>query len=210
MTTPIPTRLEEFGNILHTLLLELPNHPAITDTIDYTIGALYGLRRACELGFRDRATGQFDIYPPYLANYALTIPKGESPDPLWLSGFYFNSGIQRLASAFDRIPQMLGATLAITVTREIRCGATVIPEQVTKATKPKNRMREVNRASFTNWWKVYEEINAFKHSPEGRAFGRTVTMELALNAFEEILQLLTAKKMLLVSRYAPSASPGQS
>lgn len=205
MTNPIPARLEEFGTALHKLLLELPDHPAITDTIDYSLGALYGLTRAYELGFRDRASVQFDVYLPYLANYALMIPKGEPMNELWLSGFYFNSGIQRLASAFDRIPQMLGATLSITKTREIKCGGIVIPEQVTKATKPRNRMQEVNRSSYNNWEKVYEEINAFKHSPEGRVFGRTVSMENALDAFEEMLQLLRAGKSLLASRYASSS-----
>lgn len=41
------------------------------------------------------------------------------------------------------------------------------------------------------WEKVYKEVNAFKHAITGKAAGRTVSMEDAVQAFEEALTLLT-------------------
>jgi hypothetical protein len=40
MPNTIPEQFEEFGTALNGLLLELPNHDAITDTLDYALGAL--------------------------------------------------------------------------------------------------------------------------------------------------------------------------
>ncbi len=109
MSKSVPAQLDDFGTSLHQLFLELPDHDAVTDTLDYLLGALFGLSRAHELGFRDRKSGHFSVYRPHLANYALEISKGGSANELWAAGFYFNSAIQRIAAAFDRIPQMLGA-----------------------------------------------------------------------------------------------------
>ena len=182
-------RLQNFGKLLHQLFLDLPDHNAVTDTLDYMLGALYGLSRAHQLGFRDRPGGHFPIYRPHLANYALEVPKGREIDKLWSAGFYFNSSIQRIASAFDRIPRMLGARM------EKNIGGKKL------STSAKDRMREVSRKPFTKWEQVYDEVNAFKHAPEGRAAGRTVTMADAIESFEQMLNLLTDGKQTLVTRY---------
>jgi hypothetical protein len=162
-------RLQKVGGSLHQLLLDLPDTDAITDTIDYLLGALYGLYRAQELGFRDRGGQQFSVYRAHLANDALRIPKGQTVNQLWLAGFYFNSAIQRLASAFDRIPKMLDA----------------------KKTSAADRMKEVNRDDYAHWEHVYREVNDFKHKPVGRYAGRGVAMADALAAFDQTLTLLT-------------------
>jgi len=106
-----------------------------------------------------------------------------------MAGFYFNSSIQRLAAAFDRLPQMLRAK-----TKKRVAGKR-------KSTSAKERMAEVNSAAFAHWQRVYDEVNAFKHSPEGRAAGRTVLMEDALSAFHEMLDLIANTKTRLESRY---------
>jgi hypothetical protein len=46
----IPSQLDEYGKSLHKLLIELPEHPAITDTLDYILVALQGLTQAYRFG----------------------------------------------------------------------------------------------------------------------------------------------------------------
>jgi len=186
-----PEQLADYGRLLHTLLVELPDHPAITDTLDYVLGALYGLAQAHHIGFKDRSTQYVPVYRPHLANYALEVSTGQALDSVWTAGFYFNSGIQRLASAFDRLPRMLGAKMKKSMNGKMR------------PTTAKERMTEKNPNGFSKWEKVYDEVNAFKHSPEGRAAGRTVTMNYALSVVAEMMQLISSEKATLAKRYAP-------
>ena len=108
---------------------------------------------------------------------------------MWMAGFYFNSAIQRIASTFDRVPRMLGAKKKKKV---------VAKRMFTSA---KERMAEVNHTPFDKWEKVYREVNAFKHDPKGRAAGRKVAMIDAIESFEQILNLLNARKADLAARY---------
>jgi hypothetical protein len=191
MPKTIPEQLDGYGCLLHSLLVELPDHPATTDTLDYALGALYGLTQANQTGFKDRPTQYLRVYRPHLANYALQVASGLPLHSLWTAGFYFNSGIQRIASAFDRIPRMLGAKMHKQVAGR------------RQSTTAKERMKEVNAKTYTQWERVYDEINAFKHSPEGRAAGRKVTINDALSAFGEMMQLISDKKAILLKRYGP-------
>jgi hypothetical protein len=43
MSKEIAEQLDEYGRALHNLFVELPDHPAITDALDYVLGALYAL-----------------------------------------------------------------------------------------------------------------------------------------------------------------------
>lgn len=49
--------------------------------------------------------------------------------------------------------------------------------------------------------RVYQEVNDFKHKPEGRASGRGVTMTDAMAAFEQTLALLAKVSPTLKARY---------
>jgi hypothetical protein len=189
MPEKIIEQLEEYGRLLHNLFVELPDHPAVTDTFDYVLGALYGLVQAYRLGFKDRSTQYVPVYRPHLANYALEVSKGGPLDSVWNAGFHFNSGIQRLAAAFDRLPQMLGAKMK----KRIR--------GKTRSTTAKERMADVNPNPCPHWETVYDEVNVFKHNPEGRAAGRTVRMNNALLAFGEMTQLILDKKAAIAKRY---------
>jgi len=189
MPKTVPDRLEHFGVTLHQLFLQLPDHDAVTDTLDYLLGALFGLTCAHHLGFRDRKGAHFSVYRPHLANYALQVPRNQSVNQLWTAGFYFNSAIQRIASAFDRIPRMLGAT------EKKNKGGRRVP------TSAKERMAEVNGTSFDKWEEIYDEVNAFKHDPGGRAAGRTVTMNDAIDSFDQLLTLLNGGAEQLAARY---------
>jgi hypothetical protein len=172
-------RLKVMATRLHSLLKALPENDAITDTLDYVIGALYGLKRAKSLGFSDRPGVRHETYGAYLTKYVLDIAYGNQVHSLWLGGFYFNSAIQRLAASYDRIPGLLGAGEG----------------------KARERMISVSGSEGKDWYSVYKEVNALKHDPKGMAKGRRVTLEMALNAVDELLDLVEAKSSDLSARY---------
>jgi hypothetical protein len=62
-------------------------------------------------------------------------------------------------------------------------------------------MTEVCLTPFAEWEEVYDEVNAFKHAPEGRAAGRTVSMNDAIEAFDQMLNLLMHSEQTLATRY---------
>jgi len=51
------------------------------------------------------------------------------------------------------------------------------------------------------WYSVYKEVNAFKHSPIGKARGRAVTVDMALSAIERALDLMEEKADHLTAMY---------
>jgi hypothetical protein len=173
-------KLETPANDLRSLLIALPDHEAITDIFDYVLGALYGLSRAIETGFVDRPSGWHSTYRPHLPQYVERILKNKRPNERWLAGFYFNSAIQRMAASFDRIPKLLGAS----------------------GQNARSRMTRVSPQKNIAWDKVYEEVNALKHDIDGRASGRTVTLEQAVAALVEIVHLLKANEKKLASMYS--------
>jgi flagellar basal body-associated protein FliL len=99
---------------------------------------------------------------------------------LWLAGFYFNSAIQRIAAVYDRVPKLVGDRYKGT---------------------PHERMAAVNADDYADWRAVYTEMNSFKHDVEGRAKGRVVTMEIALNAADQAIGLLERKAADIASKY---------
>ena len=141
------------------------------------------------LGSAIETSGHFSVYRPHLSNYALEIPKNRNVNELWTAGFYFNSAIQRIAAAFDRIPQMLGA----------KGKRTFRGKRV--STSAKERMTQVNPGAVIEWQRVYDEVNVFKHDPKGRAPGRTVRMSDAAESFEQIIKLLNANKLRIANTY---------
>jgi hypothetical protein len=184
-------QLETYGQSLHYLLLELPEHDAVTDTLDYVMGALCGLSHANRIGFQNRPNKFVNVYRAYLANDALKVATDEPLNPLWTAGYSFNSGIQRIAAVFDRIPRLLGAKMKKMVRKKA------------VSTSAKERMAAVNAKPYGNWERVYDEINTFKHSPKGRAEGRTVTLNEAVLAFGEIMELLSDNKARIIQLYGP-------
>ena len=172
-------QIQSQAEYLKALLVTLPNHEAITDVFDYLVGAQYGLMKAVEIGFVDRSGAWHRTYRPHLSQYVDSISTQRSVNNRWLAGFYFNSGIQRIAACFDRIPKLLGA----------------------KGANARDRMKNVNGGNYAAWDKVYGEINAFKHDVAGKATGRTVSLTEAVQAFEEVVALLRANEAKLVATY---------
>jgi len=175
-------QLKSSAEELRRLLIGLPDHEAITDVFDYILGALYGLTKAIELGFVNRAVLWHETYRPHLPQYVERITKDQAVNKRWLAGFYFNSAIQRIAASYDRVPKLIRA----------------------EGRSARQRMKAANTGQFAAWDKVYEEINSYKHDTSGRAAGRTVTLEDAVAAFEELVTLLKLSEHKLHSLYAPA------
>jgi hypothetical protein len=173
-------KLEAPARDLKKLLMALPDHDAVTDILDYVVGALYGLSRAVEAGFVDRSAGWHSTYRPHLPQYVERILENERLNEKWLAGFHFNSAIQRIAACFDRIPKLLGSTDKYA----------------------HKRMADVSAQKNIAWEKVYDEVNALKHDIKGRASGRKVKLEEAIDAFTELVQLLKANEKRLASMYS--------
>ncbi|MFL6437687.1 MAG: hypothetical protein ACJ71Q_08920 [Terriglobales bacterium] len=172
--------IEKSAEDLRQLLIQLPDKDAVTDVFDYMVGALYGLRKAIDLGFVDRPGGWHSSYRPHLPQYVEAIQTGKPLNQLWLAGFYFNSAIQRLAACFDRIPKLLQAT-----------GGTA-----------RTKMKSANKASYKEWDAVYNEINVYKHNTEGRATGREVGTAEAVAAFNQAVALLLTEEAKLKRLYS--------
>lgn len=172
-------RLHRSADELKTLLVQFPDRDAITDVLDYVVGAFYGLTKAIEVGFVDRPSGWHSAYRSHLPKYVDDIKTGKPPNAHWLGGFYFNSAIQRLAACFDRIPKLLRA----------------------RGKNVRARMTHVNPKGCPAWANVYGEINAFKHDVAGKAAGRTVSVADAAQAFEELVTLLKANEAKVIALY---------
>jgi hypothetical protein len=68
----------------------------------FAVGAAYSLAQAVRLGYRGE--GPADGYAAEVRAAADAISKGEPPTAgAWLAGYYFNSSLQRLAAAAERI-----------------------------------------------------------------------------------------------------------
>jgi hypothetical protein len=62
-------------------------------------------------------------------------------------------------------------------------------------------MAEVNPENHVQWTLLYDEVNDFKHEPEGRTAGRGVTMADALAAYDQTIALLKKSAPSLKARY---------
>jgi hypothetical protein len=76
-----------------------------------------------------------------------------------------------------------------------------------KPTTAKDRMSAVNSAPHRHWEKVYDEVNTFKHNPTGRAAGRTVTMDDAVVACSEVLDLIVRSKATIMRNFPEPQLP---
>jgi len=174
--------LEDLSKRLARELNDLPDHPAVADVFDYLAGAIFSLKHCAALPFLNRKGGQVAGYKKILSRYLSAIPEGRSPNPYWVCGFYFNSAMVRIAACYDRIPKM------------------ILKRKKGKAHK---LMESVwgDSSSYPKWKAVYKEVNKLKHAAVGLGLGRGVSMGDVMAALLEIVSLLEAKKIDIISAY---------
>jgi hypothetical protein len=73
----------------------------------FVVGAIYALHRATMLEYSDDRNKSL---PPALqaefGRAAQALGKDESPEQIWLAGFYFSSGLMRVAALNERLDKM--------------------------------------------------------------------------------------------------------
>jgi hypothetical protein len=101
----------------------------------------------------------------------------------WLAGFHLNSALFRLAGVYER-------------------GLKVVTGNETKRNLHRNDLLPSAESAYRTWkltaWqhthldKVYDEVNHLKHETKGIFFQRTVALDDAKSAGQELIELLEA------------------
>lgn len=181
-TDPVYGRLAGFAGRLKTLLdrPKVQADPYLCHVLDDFLGAIYALILAKSQDFADRPAGmsperdKVQVRAHQVANGQLRL------DGKWMAGFHFNSALLRLSAVYHRILRV--------VTNDHRKGMTV------------GDLR--NKLPYTAWtgraWsctsiqKIHQEVNTLKHDSSGLGAGRTAQYGHALDAVEELLDVLEA------------------
>jgi hypothetical protein len=149
------------------------------------LGALHGLVRAAELGFRDRTQAPSPAYARTLGRMLRRLGHGKAAlQGQWLAGFYFNDAMFRLAALYER---GLKAVVGSKGREDIPC-----LRQIAEA---KGLM---NSAEFSALDAVRRDVNALKHRDGLVLTGRTVPFDTAVAAAIEGRGLLdrVARKVI--------------
>lgn len=83
--------------------------PAETHLLGFLTGAVYALRRAEELGYEDtREASSTASLDAEFHEVLESLAAGETIDRAWLSGFYYNDALMRIAALNQRIDAYTG------------------------------------------------------------------------------------------------------
>ena len=98
-------RLANACEVLSELILEVPR---LRDLLDLAAGVLVSLIKADQLAYQDRDE---ELPPEYYAKLSERVRKMRAgtlpPRGLWISGYYFNSALMRLAAVRDQLRRLL-------------------------------------------------------------------------------------------------------
>jgi hypothetical protein len=184
--------LAQTANKLATLLDSLPDHPAVVDIFDYLAGAVFSLEKCHALPFWNRRAGFLLDYKNRISEYLRQMPSGSEPNPYWVSGYFVNSAMLRVAACYDRIPKL------ILKKKKLKLGETVHSLMESLLDDP---------SRYANWKAVYTEVNRLKHAKQGLALGRRVSRAEIAKALVEVVSLLEEKLTDLLNGYGEGKNP---
>jgi len=173
--------LLEFASRLFCLIRDLPKPEPVLETLEFVAGALYGLRKAEQLGLPPLGQVPKD-YPEFMLCQIGRLRAGEEPENSWAAGFFFNSALQRIAMSYDRIPRLVTG-------EESRYG---VP----------GRMQRLNQGQYGHWKALYEKFNDYKHTTKGTSSGVYVEWDEVVCSMDELLSLLESKQPEIKRRYS--------
>lgn len=169
----VDPRLVEIAEKLSTLVAALP-HDRLGDLLDLTAGGLASLTLARQHRYQDRPEPLPKDYYEKLCERVERMAAGTVPSRgRWISGYHFNSAIFRIAAVRVKTRALL------------------------KGIDRQNKQREGQlRASLpdTDFDQLHNEYRELKHGPAGLAAGRQVTFDLAVEALQEVIAVLDARK----------------
>ncbi|HVS05761.1 MAG TPA: hypothetical protein VHK65_06300 [Candidatus Dormibacteraeota bacterium] len=156
----LATILEKLGDLVLGV-------PALRDLLDFAIGAAASFMRADQLGYKDRSFALPGDYYEHLAARAKWMAKGSLPPyGLWISGYYFNSGLLRLWSVRDQLGRLEEDIAGRPA------GAAPIPV------------------------KLRDEANRLKHQLSGLGEKRELTFAEAVALLDELVSIVDQRKGL--------------
>ena len=119
-----PSLLQQLSNAATAAAELTPANEQEQAIVGFMLGAIYGLRRAIDLGFVDRTGAK--TAPDYTQElqrvaHNLASKTDISDDHAWLSGFYFNSALHRIAALGERVSIYAGGRQDMTpkIRREV-------------------------------------------------------------------------------------------
>ncbi len=172
-------------------LLEIAKGHDQRSPLDYLLGALHALFRAKQLGFVDRPGEYTDDYWNGPVTRVRYMGDGDiRTDGKWLAGFYFNGALVRIAAALDRIVVLLeGQTVGWRKPRTPGLRARM--EKLNLGKSGAERWEFVfGDGRMSQAFRVYSEVNALKHVPEGVAKGRKAKMDDAVAGVGELIGIV--------------------
>jgi len=166
---------------IRNLVAEVGNLPNRTDAQQGIVGLLqgiiYSIRRARELGFDSRSGSVGDNYWRLLDDTSGRLEQGGAPDSFWLSGFFFNSAVIRIAAASHRALRLLfgvdDGSFHDLANRAVAEG-------------------RVTEAAIVRLRECYRDVNDFKHDADALLLSsrRVATVAQAAEAAEQLVQLV--------------------
>ena len=191
-----PGTLAQLSKQLAQQLDDLPDHDAVTDVFDYVAGAIYSLKQCEALRSWNRRGGRLANYNKKVSQYLSEIPDGKTPNPYWVSGYFLNSTMLRIAACYDRIPKLI---LKRDKLKRHETAHTLMNSAL--ASVPVGGVAASSCMNCPSWKDVYKEVNRLKHDRSAVARGRSVSKDDVTGAIEEIALLLKAKKNEIVQAY---------
>jgi hypothetical protein len=158
--------------------------PYLRHALDDFLGAVYALTLAKYLNFTDRPPGtspeadKVQIRAEQVANGRLRL------DGQWMAGFHFNSALLRTSAVYHRILRVL--------TKDHRRDASAGELRQKLQTDALYATWTGHPWAFTNLQQVHTEVNKLKHDGDGLGAGRDARYAQALDAVDELLNLLEA------------------
>lgn len=154
-------------------------NPNACACIDDLLGAVHALFMARIHGFQDRLGQPIEL--AVLGKRAAALSNGTvRATGKWAAGFYFNGALFRISSVYHRILKVVLGTP--------RSRYTV------------DRLFPAATRKYKDWtgldWDginvraIHREVNTLKHDARGVYMGRTVTVENAISAVEELITLI--------------------
>ncbi len=159
------------------------SHPSMQASLDDLLGAVYSLiyAKAHEYDDRQQALSPKDIQAVTVRAKDISAGRVRT-EGKWTAGFYFNNALFRISAVYHR-------ALKIVAGRE---GSRDYVEALRPIAEKLHQRRRGKVWTNTNLAKLHREVNELKHTADGIYEGRNVQFEEAIQALEELVNIVEA------------------
>jgi hypothetical protein len=171
-------------------------HPYLVHSWRFAVGALYALDKSYQYHVERSIEAHSAFHLIQVREVTSQISLGQAPDQIWLAGLYFNAALMRIAALYER------SLRSLLIETKLDEKITVIRKG--KPTNIKVSVANVNELAAlvqdrvfrsvpirtTTAEKIRKEVNKLKHRVLGVLPQDAVTIDEALQALKEIMDLL--------------------